>query len=291
MNYIFWALLAAVCFALSQVINKLLSKHTINNKDSLMAYFMLTTFSFDLFLLPFVPWTLPNLEVIKLLIIITAAFLLGYYCFFAGIFDADASTFAPLFQMQAGLVGLLAFLFLGERFPLQNYAWMALLLGGAILVSFTEKMTPKSFLRKGIVMILLMQVCHAFSNLYVGYALKQISPVQILFWENILIGLIFVVFTLWKKPRLKYKRSHIMPMFVSSYIVGIGVISLFKAFSQNLTLSSIIGLSSAPIVFLISLIASRFSPTFLEHHPLKVYVVRGIGLLIILFGAYKIVTG
>jgi len=291
MNYLFFAFLAATCFAVSQILNKVLSKHSIDNKDSLMAYFMLATFSFAIFLLPFVPWTLPSVAVLKLMVVIVGTFLIGYYCFFSGIFDADASSTAPLFQMQAGFVGLLAILFLGERFPLQNYFWMTILIVGAILVSFNEQMIPKTFFNKGILLILLMQVFHAISNLFVGFALKELTPVQILFWEDLSIGLVCVPFILIKKPKLNYPIKQIAPMFLSSYVVGIGVISLFRAFAVNLTVSSVIGLLSAPIVFVVSLIASRLSPTFLEHHPLKVYLVRGIGLLIILLGAYKIAVG
>jgi drug/metabolite transporter (DMT)-like permease len=291
MNYMFFAFVAAVCFATSQIINKLQSKHSIDNKDSMMAYFMLTTFSFGIILLPFVPFTFPSFALLELMGIAVGTFLLGYYFFFTGVFDADASSFAPLFQIQAALVGFLAFVFLGERFPAQNYLWMIALVLGAIFVSFNEKMTPKSFLNKGILFILLMQLCHAISNLFVGFTLKQLTPIQFLFWEDMMIGVVCLLFVLIKRPKMKYKATEIAPMFLSSYIVGIGVIALFNAFTQNLTISSVIGLLSAPIVFVVSLIASKFSPKFLEHHTPKVYLIRGIGLLIILLAAYKITVG
>jgi drug/metabolite transporter (DMT)-like permease len=282
---------SAICFSFSQILNKLMSKHSIDNKNSMMGYFMLATATFAIFLLPFIPLTIPPLPVLGTLAAAVALFLIGYYLFFSGIFHADASSFAPLFQMQAGLVGLLAFLFLGERFPLQNYAWMVLIILGAILVSFNEKMTVKSFLNKGILLILLMQVFHATSNLLIGFVLKSMSPIQLLFWEDISVGIVFLCFYLLKKPKMNYAPKQIAPMFLSTYIVGVGIIALFQAFSQNLTVSSVIGLLSAPIVFVITIIASHFSPTFLEHHPPKVYLVRGIGLLIILLAAYKITLG
>jgi drug/metabolite transporter (DMT)-like permease len=291
MNYLFFAFLAATCFAVSQLLNKLLSKHSIENKDSLMAFFMITTCSFAVFLLPFVPWTLPSFEVIKLLLITTSTFLLGYYCFFTGIFDTDASTTAPLFQLQAVLVGLLAFLFLGEKFPAQNYVWLALLLLGAGFVSYTQGMTWKSFLRKGVLFVLAMQVFHAVSNLFIGILLKQISPIQILFYEDILIGVLCIPYLLWRKPKLNYSVKQIAPMFLSTYVVGIGVISLFTAFKVNLTVSSVIGLLSAPMVFVISVLASRFSPQLLEHHSAKVYTIRAIGLGIIFLAALKVALG
>lgn len=291
MNYLFFAFLAAVCFAVGQILNKLLSKHSIDNKDTMMAYFMLSTFSFGVVLLPFVPLTIPSIEALKLIVVIASTVLLGYYSFFSGIFDTDASSFAPLFQLQAGLVGILAFIFLGERFPIQNYFWMGLLIIGAILVSIDEKMTIKSFFNKGMALILLMQVFHAIANLFVGFTLKQLTPIQILFWENMMIGLICLVFILIKKPKMNLKIAKAAPMFLSSFVIGIGIISIIRAFSENLTISSVIGLLSAPIVFVVSLLASKFSPTFLEHHPTKVYLIRGAGLLVILLGAYRIALG
>jgi hypothetical protein len=43
--------------------------------------------------------------------------------------------------------------------------------------------------------------------------------------------------------------------------------------------------------FLITVVASRFSPQLLEHHSSKVYAVRAVGLLVILIGAVKLMIG
>jgi drug/metabolite transporter (DMT)-like permease len=291
MNYLFFAFIAAICFSLSQVINKLLSKHTIGNTDSLMAYFMLSTFTFGLFLIPFVPLSIPSADILLLATGAIIFFLIGYYCFFRGIFHADASTTAPLFQIQAALVGFLAYIFLGERFPAANYIWMIIILCGAILVSFDEKMTPKSFFNRGIVLVLFMQLFHAVSNTITGLTLERLTPIQVLFWENMITGFFCCLFILIRKPKMNYTIHQVAPMFLNNAIVGLGVLALFQAYTSNLTISSVIGLLSAPIVFIIGFIASSISPAFLEHHPPKVYIARGIGLLIILFGTYKIVVG
>ena len=87
---------------------------------------------------------------------------------------------------------------------------------------------------------------------------------------------------------MNYQLSQIGPMFLSSYVVGIGVISLFSAYAQNLTVSSVIGLLSSPIAFVISILASKYSPQLLEHHSPKTYLVRALGLLVILLGAVQI---
>ncbi len=268
-----------------------MSKHGLDNPDSLMAYFMLASLSFSLVLAPFVSFALPPVSLLPMVLAFVGLFLIGNYCFFTGVFKADASSFAPLFQLQAGLVGILAFLFLGERFSLQNYGWIGLLLIGAMLVSFNEKMTLRSFFNRGILLILLMQVFHASANLLVGLILRNASALQIIFWENLGIGLAFPLFYFLRKPKMNYSFNEVSPMFLTCFITGVGVIALFTAFSVNLTISSVIGLLSAPLVFVISLIASRVSPKLLEHHPAKVYAVRAVGLGIILVGAIKISLG
>ena len=286
MNYIHFSFIAAFFFAISQILNKLLSKHNIDNKDSMMAYFMLATASFALVLIPFVSLSLPPVEVFKYFIFAVFFFVFGFYFFFTGIFDADASSFAPLFQVQAGLIAVLAFVFLGERFTTSNYWFIFLLIIGAVLVSIDESMSFKKFFTKGIGFILLMQVFHATSNIFVGFSFKYMGSLEFLFWENLLIGLLALIFIFIKKPKMNYGLKKIYPMFLSSYATGFGVVFLFKAFTENLTVSSAIGLLSAPIVFVFSLFASKFFPKLLEHHSSKVYLIRGFGLLIILAGAY-----
>lgn len=288
MNYITYSVIAAVCFAISQVLSKVLSKHSIENRDSLMAYFLLSTASFALFLLPFVPLELPSFELMKTLLPGVGLFLLGYYFFYTGIFQTDASSFAPLFQLQAGFVALFAYLVGIEQFSLGSYVWIALMAIGAMIVSYHEKMTLGSFFNRGIFFILLMQVCHAASNIFVSWSLDITTPLQFLFWEYVVIAGVFAAFFLIKRPKMSYSLPQIAPMFLSSYIVALGVIALFQAFTENLTISSVIGLLSSPIVFLISVLASKLNPAFLEHHSGKVYTIRAVGLIVILVAAVQL---
>ncbi len=290
MTYITFALLAAICFSLSLVVSKLASKHSIDNPDSLISYFLLTS----LFLLPFLAIiakpTLPNPNTLFLIFITQSTFIIGYYYFYKGIFTTDASSFAPLFQLQAILIAILAYLFLGETFPASNYLWGILIITGAILVNYNENTSLKAFMQKGTFFILIMQVFHSISNLFIGITLKQINFLQLAFWGHVYIFIFGLTFILIKKPKLNYKKAQILPVIIASILGGIGGVFLFKAFSTNLTISSLIALLSSPIVFIISIIASKFAPQLLEHHSSKVYLVRGIGIAIILLSAIKIAT-
>src|SRR3989344_2602169 len=286
-TYIIFSILAATSFALSLVFNKFISKHKIDNPNALMTYFMLSCLSFAVFLFPFAGRLVFSLSFFEPLLIATITFLIGYYLFFVGIFKTDASVFAPLFQFQAVIVALFAFVFLGERFPLQNYLCISLVIGGAILVTLDEKMNIKSFLKPGVLIFLAMQLLHAVSNLYIGFTLQKINFLQVLFWEYLVIGLSFFPFALLAKPRLGYPLKTVSQFFIATYLSSVGALLLFRAFEENLTISSSIALMSSPIVFIISFFASRFKPDLLEHHSSKVYLIRLVGILIILFGIFK----
>jgi len=249
---------------------------------------MFASFLFALVLFPFTSKMIPNANTFLNIFIATTTFLVGYYLFFIGISDTDASVFAPLFQLQAALVAVLAFFFLGERFPITNYFWIGTIIIGVILVSADEKIKLKSFLKKGIIFILAMQLFHAISNLFVGFSLQGVGFIDMLFWEYIIVGVYSIPFYFVFKPRVKYPMKSLFHFGIATYLSSIGALFLFKAFEQNLTISSTISFMSSPIVFMISIIASRFKPELLEHHNAKIYLVRALGVVFILFGALKL---
>ena len=196
------------------------------------------------------------------------------------------SNFKPAF------ITILAFLFLGERFPLSNYLWIGLILVGAILVSLDERMTVKTFFRKTILLIILMQFFHALSNLYAGFALKTMDFWNLTFWSTIISTLLILVLVPpLARFKLKVSFTQLKPLFAVNFFSFIGATSLFAAFQTNLTISSAISLLTAPIVLFISILLSKFQPEFLEHHSGKVYLIRPIGVILILFGAIKISLG
>lgn len=288
MSYILLSLLAAIFFALSLIFNKFVSKHKIDNRNSLMVYFMFASFLFAFVLFPFTSKIIPDANTLFNIFIATTTFLIGYYLFFIGISDIDASVFAPLFQLQAVLVAVFAFLFLGERFPINNYFWIGVIIIGVILVSTDEKMKLKSFLKKGMIFILAMQLLHAVSNLFVGFSLKEVGFVDMIFWEYLIVGAYSIPFYFILKPRIKYPVKSLFHFGIATYLSSIGALFLFKAFEQNLTISSTISLMSSPIVFIISIFASRFKPELLEHHDAKIYLIRALGVIIIFIGVFRL---
>ena len=290
-NYILLSFLAAVSFAIAAIFEKFTSKHAIKERWPLLFYYYLTFIPF-IFLIPFFGKIQIPVNSWLNLFFYSLFFFVGNICFFTAIFKTDASVFAPFFQLQAAFVAILAFLFLGERFSLTNYLWISLILAGAILVSLDERMTFKTFFQKYILLIILWQLFHAVSNIFAGFALRKMDFWNLTFWSSIVSTiLILIVIPFFARLKLKASFHQLKPLFIVNLFSFIGANSLFAAFQTNLTISSTISLLTAPIVLLVSIILSKFKPEFIEHHNGKVYLVRIIAGIIILFGAFKISLG
>lgn len=287
-SYVVFSLIAAFSFAFSSLINKFTSKHKISNSWVLLFYYYICYLPSILFI-PFIFKISIPTSGWQYIFLYALTFFLGNIFFTKAIYKLDASSIAPFFQLQSAFIALFAYLFLSERFPIQNYFFIGLMLVGAMFITYNEKMKFKSFLQIGVVLIIIQQLLHALSNLFGGFALKQMSSFTVIFWGDLIaasFALLLIPFLGISK--LKVKLSQIKPLFLSGIFSTIGATSLFTAFATNLTISSALSLLTSPIVFVFSLVISFVKPDLLEHNSKKVYLIRLFGILLILIGAYKL---
>jgi len=163
---------------------------------------------------------------------------------------------------------------------------------GSILVTIDEKMSIKTYFKIGTALIILQQIFHAFSNLFAGFALKNMDSFTFIFWGDLLGSLMVVLTTpLLGKVRLRVSLSQIKPLVFAGFFSLVGATSLFIAYKTNVTVSSAISLLTSPIIFIVTATASRFKPELLEHHTRNVYIVRGLGVFLILIAALKLSIG
>lgn len=290
-TYIIFSFLAATGFALSGVVSKLASKHSLSDPRKFLFYYYLTSCPFVLLFPLFFKISLPSSGWL-FIFLNSLAFFLGNIFFVKAIYKLDVSTFAPFFQWQSALIAIIAFVFLGERFPLENYFYIFLMLLGSILVSLDEKMHLKTYLQIATVWIVIQQIFHALSGVFGSLAIKSVDPFSFVYWGN-LVSFIFplTISALAGPSNLKTQFVKIKPFFFSGFFSVVGATFLFVAYQTNLTISSAISLLTAPIVLIVSILLSRFRPEFLEHHTAKVYLMRALGVGIILFGALRISLG
>lgn len=287
-SYVTFSVIAAFGWALSSLANKFTSKHKIHNNWVLLFYYYLTFIPFLLFIPLIFDVSIPHSGWI-FIFLYALMFFIGNIFFTIAIYKLDASTFAPFFQLQTAFIALLAFLFLNERFPTENYLFIIVMLLGSIFVTTDENFSIKTYFKLATLLIISQQVFHAFSNLFAGFALKHVSSFTFIFWGDLtasLMALFIIPFIGFNK--LKVSFSQTKPLFVGSFFSTIAATSLFTAFQSNVTISSTLALLTAPIILFLTFILSAFRPTLLEHHTKKVYFVRLIGVLLILFGAIKL---
>lgn len=286
-KYILFSLIAALGFSIAGIINKFASKHVITKRWPLLFWYYLTFIPFVL-IIPFLaPITIPTTGHQWVFIAAySLAFLVGNICFFSAIFQLDVSVISPFFQLQAAFLAVLAYLFLGERFPLDNYFWIAVLLIGALIVSIDEKLSIGTFFNKPILLIIAMQLFHAGANLAAGFILKFTDYWNLMWWTSLVsIMLVLVFISITARLRVKVTWSQLKPMFAINAVSFIAALSLFRAFQENVTLSGAISLLTGPMTFLIAITLSKIRPGLLEHHTEKAYLIRGLGTGLTLLGA------
>lgn len=285
--YVKLSLLASLFFASSLIINKIVAKDLMKSSGDLMYYFMLSFLPLAIIVYPFTSRTIPDIHSLINVFLAATSFIAGYIFFYKGIQKTDASVFAPLFQLQAVLIAFLAFVFLDERFEREMYISVGFVICGALFVSYSDKITIKRMFSNGLTFVFLMQLFHAVSNLFIGLSLKTLNFLDIFFWESCLIGLSALVYGGFKTPG-KYKKITLTKFLIGVYLSSLGAILLFRAYSFNLTVPGTLALMSSPVVFVFSVVASRFWPKLLEHNSVKTYIIRGIGVTLILFGVLQI---
>ena len=137
-NWFFWAFLSAVFAALTAVFAKI----GIQGVDSDFAT-LLRTAIIIILLSVFVclsgKWTNPFLLSSKTWIFLGLSGLAtgaSWVCYFRALQIGDASKVAPVDKFSLVLVTIFAFMFLGERPTLQEWAGIAMVAGGVLTLAF-----------------------------------------------------------------------------------------------------------------------------------------------------------
>lgn len=289
MSYIFLSLFAAVAFALANLIQKFTSKHAIGNFWVLGFYLYATTIPFVLIIPLLFDIKMPTVSIWPFIILYAAAHFADRFFFAAAIYRLDASSFTPFFQLQSAFIALFAYLFLSENFSPIQYVFIALMVIGAILVSFNEQLRLRAFFTLATVLIVTQQFLHAASNIFAGFAVRAIDAFSFLFWGELVIFAFSFLLIPVLRSKLLLPKSQLKPLFLAGFFSIAGALALFTAFQTNVTISSALALLTSPIVFVLTFFSSIFKPNLLEHHPPRVYLVRAIGVGLVLIGALNLI--
>lgn len=258
------------------------SKHAITSRNALIFYFFLLSLAF----VPLLPLftTIQNpLPALGPLLLFCVTFFAGYFFTFTVIFRYDISVLQPFFHFQSiGSVGL-AFLVLGEMFPPVTYLWIILIIVGGMLVGLDERLQPRALFSPSFGLFLLGIFCFAISDIFAAQVLNHLDVYNLKFWSSPIVLAIaaFVVPPRSGRPTINQLR----PLFISTFFAFVATLLLFQAFSYNVTVSQPLAMFGSAFTLIIAAALSRFKPNLLEHHPPRIYAVRGLGIVIMLTAA------
>lgn len=290
-TYVIFALVAALAFAATSLITKLTSRHAITDPWVLLVYYYLTLLPPVLTLPLLFPVVYPDPTTWPALLLYGFIFFIANVCSILAIYRFDVSSFAALVQTRPAVLAVLAFFFLGERLSLTEYGLLGVVIVGAMLVTAEANWSGRRLISLAGLIVILQQVCHALANLFAAFALRDLTPVSLLFWGTLISAACTLPFLPILGRRLRLTRRQMSPMIVCGWITIGGMLSLFTAFQSNLTISFALAMASSPLVLTVAMMLSRTRPTLLEHHPPRIYVLRAVGVALILLGAATLARG
>lgn len=162
---------------------------------------------------------------------------LSFYYYFKALFrDIDVALFQILWSLTVVVVPILAFLFLGERLTLLQYAGMGIVLFGCVLLSLNKKIKGKfSWNYFGIMILAVIftslsmiledsvysSLGNAHTGFFVGFAFFSFG--------GALSGIIFAVFR--KRSPLSMLKKYYKVFVITEFVQLIGVVASQRAIS------------------------------------------------------------
>lgn len=278
-----FALLAALCFSLNALWGKFASRHAVTDRAAFVFLFSLASVLFlPLVLLRGVQNPLPAFVP---LLAFAAAFFLGQWFTTYALFSFDVSILQPFFHFQSILSVGLAFLILGERFPLQAYLWILGIVVGGILVGIDESWRPRALRSRAFAVLLLGLACFAVSDILANRTLQILDVLSFKFWGVLLVFIFSCGLLPRAWPNLRVSFHHSRPLLISSAFFFLATLFLFRAFADNVTLTQPIAMLGSLFTFLAAVLLARIRSGLLEAHAGRVYAVRALGVLLMLSSA------
>ena len=286
MDSILFAWLASAIYGTYAITAKLIGKYQL--KNSYQFSFFMTLFSgIVMSIISYVNGG--RIATNWSFILLAAAFLaLGNALYLTALKVLDVSVMSPLFNIRVAITVLLGVLFLGESLSTKAVYLIALIFIAGFFATMDEKFSFKTFFTQNIGLGLLFMLALSIQSLFVNRAISQTDYWTATLW----MGLLAIVFSFiflysrFKDDITKSKPKDYVGVGVLAIIGSIGDLAAYKAFEGNVGLSSVI--ISLPISMLLAFVLSVWKPSLMERHPLKVYLVRFIAAVVMIWGAIQL---
>lgn len=244
----------------------------------------------------------PNLkdpEVIRSFVLSSIFGFGGFVCLMIGFSKGNASVGGIFISSRLAVNIPLAFIFLGEHYPIFVYILILLTVVGAILVSWDENLDAREvFLLKGrgVIWFFLTMVFWGLSNLFITDIGDRLSPIEFLGYRQLFLFVATWLFYPIISPKVDQGgKGFSFPTLrlLTTYIVFTISAQLLFIFSllQNLTITEGIGAMEGAATFVISMGAAKvFGNSILEEPTSsKILTIRIVGVLLSTMGVLTII--
>lgn len=286
MNPILYAWIASLSYGIYAVTAKLIGKYQL--KNSYHFSFAITFFSgIIMATISYLyggrwptNWTYITLAAIFLAI--------GNAIYLRALKVLDITVFSPLFNIRVALTVILGVVLLGENFSTNSLLLILLIFVAGFFATMDERFSIRSFFNKNIGLGVFFMLVLSIQSILVNHAIDQTEYWTATLWMGILA--IFASLTILY-PKIKRELMHSKPKdylgtAVLAIIGSIGDLTAYKAFSGNVSVSSVI--ISLPLSMILAFIFSMWKPTLIEKHSYKVYIIRFSAATIMIWAALQL---
>ncbi|MCJ7761762.1 DMT family transporter [Candidatus Bathyarchaeota archaeon] len=241
---------------------------------------------------------LPPAEVIPYAYISGATSIIAYLLTYYGLTKYDASSAVPIVGIKPIFVIPLSYVFLGEFYGFDVILWIIIAVLGAVMTSWDENIRARqlfSFKNKALWIFMAAAFLYTAGNVAVKPAMKLVTNFNFLVWREIgwfcvLLALMPLIFheENWASLRGEWRGAlrAVLLVVLAQYF---GYILLFYALGFSVQITE--GLNGSQGLFAVAagfVLSRTKSGLISERHESRIYLIRAVGALLILFGTYEL---
>jgi drug/metabolite transporter (DMT)-like permease len=222
------------------------------------------------------------------IILVGLFFALGTSLFTLANYKLDVSVLTPLSSFHTVCVVILGVLFLNENLSSMQLWLIITMIVAAMLVTFDENFSIKSFFSKGVAISLVSMLSFALMAMFLKKASAEVPFWTLNLWY-FFIGAILMMFTLplFKNDIKSLNKNQLGNVLFLALAGTVATLLANKAYTTNISISGAI--IYIPLSVIVVMLLSPFFPKFLEHHTWKVYLVRIIATAVLVYAGIMLI--
>ena len=240
----------------------------------------------------------PPTEVVPYAIISGGTSIAGYLLMYYGLNKYDASSAVPIIGVKPIFIIPLSIILLGEFYGMDVIIWILITMLGAIITTWDERIKVTQMFsthNKALWIFLATAFLHTSGNIAVKPAMKAVTSFNFLIWREFAwfgVLLILIPFIFHKKEReclRKYWKGALLSSLLAILLQYLGYTSMFYALGFSVQISEGLFATQGLFAVIIGFVLSKLgSGVVQERHSGRIYLVRLMGALLILFAIYKL---